>query len=481
MHDQRTRAAILRLHEAGHSNRKIAKALGISRGAVADILELATEEVPAIVRREKMAPFHDEVLSLFVDCKGNLVRVHEELLHRMQDKDPTASLSYQALTAYCRRHGIGHEPPVPAGRYDFGPGKEMQHDTSPHEPHVGGKVREAQTSSLVFCFSRMTFFQFYPRFTRLECKIFLTDAAMYFDGVCEICMVDNTHVIVLHGTGASMVPVPEMAAFGERLGFEFRAHEVGDANRSARVEGPFNQIEKNFLAGRKFEDWDDLNRQAVAWCDKLNAKFSKNLRASRQQLFAQERPHIKPLPIWIPEVYDLHHRIIDLEGYIHVRGCHYSAPYTLIGRQLEIRETKSEIQLFDGPRQIAVHRRLTEPGARSTLPEHRPPRRKPMAPGPLPEEHEILAAVPDLATYVAELKKRCVGRGTIPLRRLLRLLREYPRDAFLSALQEATHYGLYDLERVERMILRSVDRVFFPQLIADLALTDPDDQETIDE
>ena len=30
-------------------------------------------------------------------------------------------------------------------------------------------------------------------------------------------MIDNTHVVVPHGTGREMVPVPEMAAFAERF------------------------------------------------------------------------------------------------------------------------------------------------------------------------------------------------------------------------------------------------------------------------
>jgi len=34
--------------------------------------------------------------------------------------------------------------------------------------------------------------------------------------------------------------VPEMEAFGERFGFQFRAHELGDANRSGRVERPLS-------------------------------------------------------------------------------------------------------------------------------------------------------------------------------------------------------------------------------------------------
>ena len=52
-------------------------------------------------------------------------------------------------------------------------------------------------------------------------------------------MIDNTHVVVLRGSGRDMVPVPEMAAFGERFGFQFVAHAIGNANRSARVERPF--------------------------------------------------------------------------------------------------------------------------------------------------------------------------------------------------------------------------------------------------
>jgi hypothetical protein len=80
-------------------------------------------------------------------------------------------------------------------------------------------------------------------------------------------MIDNTHVVA-SGTGARMVPAPEMATFADRFGFVFRAHEKGDANRSAHVERPFHFIEHN-LAGRTFADLADLNTQARAFCDKV--------------------------------------------------------------------------------------------------------------------------------------------------------------------------------------------------------------------
>jgi hypothetical protein len=80
-----------------------------------------------------------------------------------------AQLSYPALTAFCRRHGIGQTPVVPVGQYHFEPGVEMQHDTSPHEVEVGGKKYQAQTASAVLCYSRLLFFQIKRRRGRPSC------------------------------------------------------------------------------------------------------------------------------------------------------------------------------------------------------------------------------------------------------------------------------------------------------------------------
>ena len=230
--DESTRSAVLRLRKQGYGTRTIAKMLGVSRGAAQDVLRDGRVEVPPLERPEKADGQRDRILELYADCRGNLVRVHEELT------DEGVEISYPALTAFCRRHGLGRERPRPAGQYHFKPGQEMQHDTSPHQAEIAGKRRDVQSASIVFCFSRMIFVQMYPRFTRFECKVFLTDAFQYFQAVCERCMTDNTHVIVLAGTGREMLPVPEMAVFAERFGFEWRAHELGDANRSARVERP---------------------------------------------------------------------------------------------------------------------------------------------------------------------------------------------------------------------------------------------------
>ena len=385
------------------------------------------------------------------------MRVHEELVAS------GAPFSYQALTAFCRRHGIGQAPPVAAGQYHFGPGEEMQHDTSPHELELAGKKRKVQTASAVLCYSRMLFFQCSPTFQRFDCKVFLTAALGYFAGAPGRVMIDNTHVVVLRGTGREMVPVPEMAAFAERFGFHFVAHAIGDANRSARVERPFSFIENNFLAGRTFASWEDLNQQARQWCDKVNSTYKKHLRAVPRELFAVERLHLQPLPAWIPEVYRLHPRLVDIEGYVALHTNRYSVPLDWIGRRVEVRETQDKIEIQLDPRHLVTHRRIAEAEhQRVTLAEHRPPRGQGLPrPDPHPEEKAVLAAVPEIADYLATLKQRGRKVLTLALRQLLRLVREYPREPLLAAVREAARYGLYDLDRLERMILRRVAREYF--------------------
>jgi len=459
MLDEHTRTAILKLHEAGHGKRAIARALKLSRAAVRKVIASDSYKVSALDRAEKAESHHDEILELFVSCKGNLVRVHEELLAK------GAELSYQGLTAYCRRHGIGHESRKPVGQYKFKLAEEMQHDTSPHPAHIAGREQKVQIAGLALGYSRLSYIQLYPRFTRFECKLFLDDAIDYVGGVCDFCMIDNTSVVVLHGTGVDMVPVPEMVSFGKQRGFAFRAHEKGDANRSAIVEGLFNYVQGNFLAGRKFRDFEDANRQAVDWCDKINAAFSRKLHGSRRELFVKEQAQLTPLPLWRSPVYRLQHRQVDFESYVSVHAVRYEVPSEHIGRRIEVRETKRELLFFRGPRLIATHTRQTEGRRRVLLPEtQREDRNRRQRERMACEEKQLRSEWPDFSDYIGELRRRAPrGQSIACLRRLRRMTRDYPRAPLEKALGDAAHYGLHDLDRVERMVLKNVQGDFFPR------------------
>ena len=80
---------------------------------------------------------------------------------------------------------------------------------------------------------------------------------------------------------------------------------------------------------------------------------------------------------------------------------------------------------------------------------------------PHPDEKAILESAPEIADYVTTVKQRSRKVPGVALRQLLRLVREYPREPLVAAVREAARYGLYDLDRLERMILRRVARDYF--------------------
>jgi len=454
--DEKTRSTILTLAQKKITIRRIAKLLKLSRSSVKKVITSQSSQPPRILRPEKAEPYRDEILELYAICRGNLVRVHEEL----QEKG--AQLSYPALTAFCRRHGIGTQPQRRAGRYSFEPGQEMQHDTSPHKAEIGGKRRSFQTASAVLCYSRMSFLQCYPRFRRFECKVFLTEALRYFQGSARETMVDNTSVVRLRGTGEDMIPAAEMEAFAEHFGMVFRAHACGDANRSGRVERRFHEFENNFLAGRTFDDWDDLNARARTWCDKKNRAQKRYLKAAPIELYNVERAQLRPLPLWIPEPYLLHQRIADVHGYVTVDTNRYSVPTDWIGRDVQARETYREIVIIRD-RESVTHVRHPDPeGKWITLPEHRPERRRKRGSEPPQELALLLRRAPEMESYAKALGKHAKRSYGFALRQILRMLADYPRKPLLDAVRDAERYGLYDIDRLETMVLQRIDRDFFP-------------------
>jgi transposase len=112
--DQDIRRTILHLHRQGHGIRAIARAVGHSRKAVRAVLRHGAEEVPALERPELAAEHDERIRALFLACKGNRVRVAEELAAE------GIEISYSTLTAFCRRHGIGVVEKKRAGEYDLG-------------------------------------------------------------------------------------------------------------------------------------------------------------------------------------------------------------------------------------------------------------------------------------------------------------------------------------------------------------------------
>lgn len=451
-----TKQAILTMFEKGCGIRQISRTLKVSKNTVRRVVRGEAGET--VLKTSRYEELRAVISELFKPCRGNVVRIQEIVEEKHGHLIP-----YSTLTRMVRDLDL-REGKQRAGSYTFPPGQDMQHDTTPHSLIMGGKSVKAQCAGLVLAYSRKLFIQYYPAFTRFEAKCFLREAFLFMEGTCSECIIDNTSVIVARGSGPEAEIAPEMEHFGRVFGVKFRPHRVGHADRKARIERNLFYVERNFLAGRTFSDWYDLNCQARKWCTEVaNRKVKRSLGMSPEEAFLMEKPHLAPLPSHVPPVYETLYRTVDVEGYVRVNTNRYSVPERLIGKQVEVHKSWDRVHVFfkhkkvaDHPRLIAKHEtRVTAKG------HHSPLNRSKAHKGPSKEEM-ILRGKDDLLNeYINELKKRSKGRGQRKMRQLLELKRSYPEEAFKKALKEASHYGLYDFARLEEMILSRVAGEFF--------------------
>jgi hypothetical protein len=254
-----------------------------------------------------------------------------------------------------------------------------------------------------------------------------------------------------------------MVAFAATLGFAFMAHRVNHADRKARVERPFAWVERNFLPARTFADFDDLNAQALGWCTTVaNVKPKRSLGGSPEQAYALEWPHLRRLPAALPPVYDVLDRVVDLYGFVSVDTNRYSVPERLVGKTVSVYKHCGHIEIHHRGTPVARHERLI--GARDgrkTLPGHHTVPQH--APREATRAEQWLCGEPEaLQRYAAVLKLHHQhGRGVRALHRLMQLRRTYPRDPFLAAVQQALKFGLFDLTRLEHLVLKHVAGDFF--------------------
>src|SRR5438034_4012487 len=203
----------------------------------------------------------------------------------------------------------------------------MQHDTSPYCIRLGDTPTKLIASLLYLRYSKRRYLEFFRVFNRFRMKCFLHKALMFWRYAAAVCIIDNTNLARLRGTGRNAVIVPEMEAFAKEHGFRFVCHEKGHANRKAGEERSFWTVETNFLPGRHFSSLEDLNQQAFEWATvRMEHRPVAKTGLIPAQAFEQERTALVTLPAHLPAPYLCHERKTDQYGYVPFDGNYYWIP-----------------------------------------------------------------------------------------------------------------------------------------------------------
>lgn len=449
MIDQEMREAIYLLHGTGMALRAISEQLKISRNTVRRIIQQQAA-LPLTVRKDKIPVDAELLRDLYRRCGGWIQRVHEMLV-----EEEGIRVGYSTLTRLVRELELGSSRKVRCDRVADEPGVEMQHDTTVYQVNLAGQRTKVIASLMYLRYSKRRYLRFYRVFNRFTMKCFFHETLAFWGYSAPQCIIDNTNLARLRGTGKRAVIVPEMVSFAELYRFKFVCHELLHANRKAGEERSFWTVETNFLPGRSFVSLEDMNHQAFQWATKRQYhRPAGKAKLIPAKAFEHERHYLTELPAHLPAPYFAHQRRTDEYGYVAFQANYYWVPGTRrdevkllqYADRLKIFQHRVCVAEYPLPASDVKNARFSPEG--QPQPRHRPKNRKQTSGQ---EEQRLRAIDPAVEAYLDyALGTKGVRRHQF-LRDLFALSRKLTTRVFVQALERAQRYRIVNLGTLQKI------------------------------
>jgi hypothetical protein len=431
--------------------REISRQMNVSTNTVSTII-VQGGNLPQSTRSDKIEIDTELVSRIYLKCEGRVQRMHEIL-----GEDYGIDIGYSTLTRIIRELGFGKRRQKRCHQVPDQPGAEMQHDTSPYRVKFGGMPVLVQGSLLYFRYCKLKYLKFYRGFDRFKMKCFFHEALTFWQYAAADCIIDNTNLARLYGTGKNAVIHPEMAQFAQQYGFEFVCHEKGHANRKAGNERGFYTVETNFFPGREFASLGDMNRQALEWATlRMANRATTKTRLIPAKVFDYEKPYLKKLPTYVPAPYLVLERGTDQYGYASFDGNYYWLPGT--SRQnVKVLQYADHLMIYRN-RKLLGRYRIPPDGVKN---KRIPPEGQQISPympknrkKPTTKQEDILrAAAKEIDMYLTYAMKNGVKQKHRFIRALYGLYQKMALEVFIKTLSRALKYRITDIKTVERIAI----------------------------
>jgi transposase len=194
-------------------------------------------------------------------------------------------------------------------------------------------------------------------------------------------------------------PTDEFAAFCGQLAVGWIILDSGDAQAKGALERSHRFMRSNFEPGRRFANPLDFQLQLDDWCDRVNRRVHRTIRAVPAERLAQERARMRPLSDRMPDLDRRFVTRVPAQPYVRVDRNDYSLDPRFAGRRAEVRVSQEHVTaaVLDTGELACRHRRVfaggltfTDPQHQSELERQRQRRR---------QRHEIDVEVRPLARY----------------------------------------------------------------------------------
>jgi len=335
----------------GQSIRAIAEQTGIARNTVRKYLRGSPDAAPRPRRTSKLDPFKDQIRRW----------VHEDhllncatMLERLQPMGYTgASSILKAFVAPLRPPRRGRRP---VQRYETKPGEQLQLDWGEFLFERDNRIHKLYGFTAVLSYSRMRFVCFMKRSDAPSLIRCVMQAVAYFDGLPQHMLADRMKSVLLQMDGATPQWHPRWSDFLAAIGVTPRVCRAYAPQTKGKVERTIGVVKTSFWPGVRFTDLDDLNRQALAWCDRRNQVVHATTRAKPVDRWVEEG--LRPLPhgyAW--ERFALEERKVTIDGFVSFDGVWYGVPASaqLTGRVVQVGVQRQTVTIWAHGAVVAQH------------------------------------------------------------------------------------------------------------------------------
>jgi transposase len=363
---------ILDLHRQGLTVSAIARALGVDRKTVRRYIARGLEPPVYGPRKSRQRLIDPFVLYLRERVTAYPGLTARRLWRELRERGYTGG--YTIVTDVLRDL---RRSPLPGFevRFETPPGDQAQVDFAQFQVIFADEPSETRIVwlfSFVLGFSRLIWARFVlhqDMQTVLRCHM---AALAAIGGVPGEILYDRMKTAVIGETVGSIVYNRALIDFARHYGFQPRACRPYRAKTKGKVERPFRYIREDFFLARSFRNLDDLNAQLRHWIDTVaNPRVHATTQRVVNEAFAEEKPHLKTLPLApFRSVLKLERRVSH-EGMVSVGGNFYSVPDATRKRTVEVHTLANEVQIFEDGALIATHPVLEGRKQRRVAPGHR--------------------------------------------------------------------------------------------------------------
>jgi len=228
---------------------------------------------------------------------------------------------------------------------------------------------------------------------------------------------------------------------------------VRDPDRKGKVEAGVGHAQKTPLKGQRFESLEEaqayLDHWEARWADtRIHGTTKRQVAA----MFAEEKPHLLPLPLEPFRCYQYGERTVHLDGCVEVEAAYYGAPPGWIGRRVQVQWDGLQVRLLD-PRtgQLLREHLRQKRGWHRIKEEDRPPRT------PL-STNQLLTRAGHAGANIGTLCQAIHARqGQVGVRRILGVLslaKKFGAAVVDEACSAALEMGVHEYHFVRRYLER---------------------------